>query len=392
MCGVWTTVVGMAEPPAVFAPWWRLGKRATLGLLAVVAALDAWALASADRDFYLPDVFRPLALACIAAFVLTGLVRANLPRRAARTLVLVAMGAVLVLEVQARLADRAVDRIEQSSDVLLRYRYRPGAVVRGAGDPQGVTVNHLGLLDLERASPKPPGVYRVVVLTGSIANDPGVPFAERFFRRLESQLQAAMPERTVEVVNVSCEGYNTLQQVRALEQVGLTYEPDLVVVAYMLTAASIQNGGYRRIGNSFFAFRFLPMLAMASSGSACSLFAPLHERYTFDLVVRNPLERLALLGRLHHFKVLVAALPVLERFDDPVCAQLYDQVVATAKQVGFPTVRVADAFLGAPWEDFMKPGQRWDLCHPNAAGHRRIGDALADGAVKLLAAPEGGPR
>ena len=362
-----------------------LGKRATLGLLLVLAALDGWALSSTDGDFYLPDVFRPMALSCIALFLLSGFLRWNFPRRALRTLTLVVVGAVLVLEVQSRVADRAVDRIEQTSDVLLRYRYRPGVRVSGPGDPEGVQVNHLGLLDLERAIPKPAGVYRVVVLTGSIANDPSVPFESRFFRQLEGQLQRALPGRTVEVVNVSCEGYNTLQQVRALEQVGLQYEPDLVVVGYMLTAASFQNGGYRRIGNSFFAFRFLPMLAMAQSGSACSLFAPFYERYTFDLVVRNALERLELLRQLHHFEVLVAVLPVLERFDDPVCARLYDQVIDTAKQIGFPTVRVADAFVGAPWEDFMKPGQRWDLCHPNAAGHLRIATAVSTGLLPLLA-------
>lgn len=364
-----------------------LGRRATLGLLVVLAALDGWALSSTDGDFYLPDVFRPMALACIAIFLVTGFIRWNFPRRALRTLALVVVGAVLVLEVQSRVADRTVERIEKTDDVLLRYRYRPGAEVRGPGDPTGVRVNHLGLLDLERAIPKPPGVYRVVVLTGSIANDANVPFADRFFRQLEGQLQRAMPGRTVEVVNVSCEGYNTLQQVRALEQVGLQYEPDLVVVAYMLTAASIQNGGYRRIGNSFFAFRFLPMLAMAQTGSACSLFAPLYERYTFDLVVRNALERLELLRQLHHFGVVVAVLPALERFDDPVCTQLYDQVIETAKQIGFPTVRVVDAFVGSPWEDFMKPGQRWDLCHPNAAGHLRIATAVSTGLLPLIAQP-----
>jgi len=101
-------------------------------------------------------------------------------------------------------------------------------------------------------------------------------------------------------------------------------------------------------------------------------------------VVQNSLERLELLRQLHHFKVLVGVLPVLERFDDPVCAHIYDQVVGAAKQVGFPTVRVADAFVGAPWEDFMKPGQRWDLCHPNAAGHRRIADALSVAVLRVI--------
>ena len=62
------------------------------------------------------------------------------------------------------------------------------------------------------------------MLTGSIANDGSIPFEDRFFRRLETQLADAVPDgRKVEVINVSCEGYNTAQQVRLLEKVGLRY-------------------------------------------------------------------------------------------------------------------------------------------------------------------------
>ena len=366
---------------------WKLGQRATVLLLVSVLALESWALSSTDRDFFLPDVFRPLIIGLLALFALTGWITWRWPRRAIRTLALAIVFAVIVLEVRVRLADSGTERVERSNDVLLRYRYRPGYVQRHR-DNSAVTVNHLGLMDVEHAIPKPRDVFRIVVLTGSIANDGAIPFQGRFFRRLEQQLAGAVPDgRRVETINVSCEGYNTVQQVRLLERVGLQYEPDLVVVAYMLSAASLQNGGYRRFGNSFFLFRFLPALERAATGSQCAIFAPFHERYSFDLIVRNSFERLAMLAREHRFRTLIAVLPVVERFDDPLCASIYDQVVAVARQSGLPAVRVADSFLGEPASRFAKQGEQDDICHPNATGHERIATSIAAALRPMLAAP-----
>lgn len=232
-------------------------------------------------------------------------------------------------------------------------------------------------MDSEHAIPKPPDVLRVVILTGSIANDGAIPYEDRFFRKLEDNLVGVAAGRRVETINVSCEGYNTLQQVRLLEKVGILYEPDVVVVAHMLTAAMIQNGGYRRIGNSFFAFRFLPLFAKMKTGSVCSLFSPMYEEYSFDLIIRNSFERLALLREKHGFDVLVAVLPVLERFDDPVCAGQYDQVVRVANESGLDAIRVPDAFVGQSVESFAKPNAVNDLAHPNSRGHALIASTIA---------------
>src|SRR5205807_478982 len=115
--------------------------------------------------------------------------------------------AALLLEAQARFRQvgEGGDRIEPSDDVLLRYHYRAGAETHvGPAHDVPLRVNHLGLLDAEHAIPKPKEVFRVVVLTGSIANDGAIPFEDRFFRRLERQLAGAVPDgRRVETVNVS---------------------------------------------------------------------------------------------------------------------------------------------------------------------------------------------
>jgi hypothetical protein len=364
-------------------PRWKLGERTAVTLLVTVLGVEAWAMWCTDPDFYLPDPFRAVLLVVVAVVGLSGFMPWRRARRSVRILAFITVAAALVSEARSRFreAGSGADRIEISSDVLLRYRYRPGARM---GKHDNLRVSSLGLMDREHVIPKPRDVFRIVILTGSIANDGAVPFDERFFRRVEDQLAGAVPDgRRVETINVSCEGYNTGQQVRLLEKVGLRFEPDLVIVAYMLSGATIQNGAYRRIGNSFFLFRFLPMVAVARTGSICSMFAPFHDSYTFDLVVRSSLERLDLLRRLHGFRVLVAVLPVVEEYGDPVCDRLYEKVLGVARDVGFEAVRVADAFKGEPASFFAKPGERGDVCHPNAEGHHRIGDTIA-GAVRRM--------
>ena len=373
-----------STPPAR----WRLGHRAALTLLLLVAGIEVWARASTDPDFYLPDPFRMLVLVTISIVLATGFLRWRRLRQGIRVLTFITVAAILISEGWARYRDAGdgANRIERTEDVVLRYHYRPGATMRvGPAHDALLTVNSLGLLDTEHVIPKPKDVFRIVVLTGSIGNDGAIAFEDRFFRRLERDLAGAVPDgRRIETINVSCEGYNTAQEVRLLEKVGLRYEPDLVIVAYMLTSAAIQNGAYRRIGNSFFLFRFLPVVAKVETGSLCSMFAPFHDSYAFDLVVRNSLERLDLLRKIHGFQVLVAVLPVVEEAGDPVCNRLYDKVEGVAHDIGFETVRAADAFQGEPASFFAKPGERGDVCHPNAEGHRRIGVAIAAKVRSML--------
>lgn len=380
----------MAPPPPPGVPARRFEPIAVLTGAALLLALDAWAMASVDGDFYIPDVFRPFSAAALALLVGTGWARPQRLRTALRALIGVTVAAVLLLEANVRFSEVRNDHLMVTRDALQRYQYRPHAQAETSPRTgRRILINSLGLWDEEHAIPKPRDVYRVVLLTGSIANDRGVAYEDRFHEVLERMLAGAAPDgRRVEVINVSCEGYNTQQQVRLLERVGLRYEPDLVLVGYMLTSATLQNGAYRRVGNSFFLFRFLPLLKRAATGSVCAAFAPFHEGYGFNLVVRGALERLALLRQQHHFRVLVAVLPVLEDFADPRCNALYDRVAAVSRAVGFETVRVVDAFRGEPFERYLKPDGRWDVCHPNAAGHRRIADALNTAVRATLSHPE----
>ncbi len=365
----------------------RFAPLPTIAFLLLVVLLEAWAFHATDPDFPIGDPFHVMTVLLVGLFVAASYVRQRVIRVTLFSLTFALP--ILVLVAEIRLATRDVDmsnsRIAQSADGLLRFTYRPGAVVRNRENTASLQVTADGLLDVPHAVPKPPGVVRIVVLGDSVPNDGTLSFPQRFPHLLEGLLKAAAPPGiTPEVVNVSCEGYNTIQEERLLEKIGLRYQPDLVLWTYVLNDPYLQNGGYRRMGNSFFLFQFAPLLLLATGGSFCDGFAYLHADYAFDLVVRNSLERAKLVLERVPVKVLFATLPIVEHFDNAVCLRLYDKAIAAAKDQGFATTRVVDSFQGEDYHAFAKPGEPFDVTHPNAAGHQRMAEHLAKAAIPIL--------
>lgn len=99
-----------------------------------------------------------------------------------------------------------------------------------------VEINDQGLRDRPHAHAKPEGVFRIVVLGDS--------FMEAYQVALEDslpyRLQEALADRRVEVVNLGIGGYGTAQELRYLQEEGLRYQPDLVLLAFF-TGNDIQN-------------------------------------------------------------------------------------------------------------------------------------------------------
>lgn len=99
-----------------------------------------------------------------------------------------------------------------------------------------VDINEQGLRDRPHEYTPAPGVFRVVVLGDS--------FMEAYQVRLEQSLpfllQERLVDRQVEVINLGVGGYGTAQELLSLEEEGLLYRPDLVVLAFF-AGNDIQN-------------------------------------------------------------------------------------------------------------------------------------------------------
>jgi len=160
----------------------------------------------------------------------------------------VVLGAI-VTALMLVLLDRSMDWFD------LGYRARRNApssdvrLKRSEFEFQVVT-NALGFRDPRLPTPKPTGTVRLVVAGDSFTQGFGVAEDEAYPRRLETLLRLADPSCPYEVVNLGVPGTNPRDYEGNVRDVGLSYEPDVVVVA--VGANDVHDGGIQpRSGTQF---------------------------------------------------------------------------------------------------------------------------------------------
>jgi len=113
-------------------------------------------------------------------------------------------------------------------DEVRVYELVPGA--HGRAWDADIAVNDHGFRDRDYAPRKPPGSYRIVALGDSATFGVKLPVDALWPKALERSL--AEGDRPVEVLNLGIVGYDVLEEVVLLEQRGLAFGPDLVVMAF----------------------------------------------------------------------------------------------------------------------------------------------------------------
>ena len=115
-------------------------------------------------------------------------------------------------------------------DSKLGWRNIPGWTATTRGFP--LTINSLGLRDREHPYVRPSDTRRILVLGDSYAWGYGVGDQDVFAHVLEQNLRSAgMPW---EVINSGVSGWGTDQQYLFLQDEGLRYAPEIVVVAFFI--------------------------------------------------------------------------------------------------------------------------------------------------------------
>lgn len=99
-------------------------------------------------------------------------------------------------------------------------------------NPEHPEISDQGLRDDEVAIPKPPGVWRILLLGDSITYGMRVPRELAFPDRLQRQLEAR--SAPVDVVNAGVPGYTPYNQLQYYLTHGRALQPDLVVVSFCM--------------------------------------------------------------------------------------------------------------------------------------------------------------
>ncbi len=117
------------------------------------------------------------------------------------------------------------------------YGLRPGASGTFPGSELVYHANADGFRDRTYARPKPEGVFRIVALGDSVTFGVGVPLERTWTKTLEERLNVLAAREggpRFEVMGLGVGGYNPYNQAALLDDVGLTYEPDLVLVQFCI--------------------------------------------------------------------------------------------------------------------------------------------------------------
>jgi hypothetical protein len=129
-------------------------------------------------------------------------------------------------------------------DPVLGWRPRPGVAANYVREGAGyVSINAAGFRDVEHARTKPPGTYRIAMFGDSVTEAREVQVEETFWKRLETLLakEPAIGGKQVEVLNFAVNGYGTAQAFLALREHALSYEPDLVLLAFVTNTDVEEN-------------------------------------------------------------------------------------------------------------------------------------------------------
>ncbi|MGE3271795.1 MAG: SGNH/GDSL hydrolase family protein, partial [Chloroflexota bacterium] len=104
-----------------------------------------------------------------------------------------------------------------------------------------VDINAHGLREREIEYQKPPGLWRILVLGDSFVEAAEVMAEDSMPRRLEAALNEGVGP-PVQVINAGVVGYGTAQEYLLLQQEGVRYQPDVVVLVFFSGNDVTDNG------------------------------------------------------------------------------------------------------------------------------------------------------
>jgi hypothetical protein len=257
-------------------------------------------------------------------------------------------------------------------------------------------LNRRGYRDLPRTLAKPRGVRRVVCLGDSFTWGVGVLFDDAWPQRLERALSRERGERW-EAINLAEPGLNAVQEVQKLNGEGFAYDPDVVVIGYVLNDAEDENAAEARRAEDWVEERRRGPSPLESFLDRSALFRLVRTRmratrenrerirnylsmYADDapgwIAARGALQTAGGLCRARGVPLVVAIFPLFANpLDDRYpFAGIHAKVARAAAEGGALVVDLLPRYRGLRWELLVVDGPRDE--HPNEIAQRIAAQAL----------------
>jgi lysophospholipase L1-like esterase len=291
---------------------------------------------------------------------------------------------------------RYIHNIYPVEDPVLDWRYVPNSQIKEGRIVY--TYNSSGFRDRDHSVPKPPGITRIVILGDSVTEGYGVEDSSLFSHILQTQLG-----ETVEVISVAVGGLNTPQEVHLLEQEGIRYNPDLVIVNFILNDCDFYSnykGAQRYLTEKDSQIGVLnlpinPEVKRLLKSSALVYFVKerveelkgrivgTEETNYFTKIwakednrrkVTSAFDKLAGMGKEHGFDIAVIIWPLIMDYKEYRFTSVHQWVAQQAEHRGFSAIDLIDDVSEIPYRDLQITAE--DNVHLNAVGHRIAAEAF----------------
>lgn len=217
-----------------------------------------------------------------------------------------------------------------------------------------VTTNARGFRGPERSPQPDPGVVRIVALGDSVLFGWGVGNEETWLARLEQRLAERPGDCRYETINTGVPGYNTVMEIAVLEEKGLAFRPDIVLIDYVGNDLGLPNflpreEDFTDLSRSYlwetckavlerrirhFLRRFEPAPSVGGHfEQEPERVAPRYRGLVGVGAYRRAMARLVELGREHGFEVLVTSHLDVPAFVEETCKVEGFPIAATGSRV-----------------------------------------------------------
>lgn len=283
-----------------------------------------------------------------------------------------------------------------SLTLLLLYiggEFTTRAILYKDGNPFTINyqLNSEGFRDYNHSLQKPNGTFRIVVLGDSFTFGQGVyKLEDTNPKKLEELLNKNFGEEKYEVFNFGKRGINTKDELKILEDYGLKYNPDLVIINFYIDDADFE--GYKGLNwienkekqmhpflyrnNKKFPHFYYFILGKLNSFVYRSKLLK-HKSYSLHLKEvyqsknweeeKNILKEIKILSKNNDFKTAIIIFSILNNQSDKAgLKETYSGIQKDLEREGFPVLNLYDSYGKYDFKSLWISA--WDS-HPNEKGH-----------------------